>query len=364
MIARIAQPVRKFIAAGGLEGSWCGRALRGAAPLLAACLAWLVFPAAASTPAPQAGIPGPWPAPPAEPRIAFVRSLASPVDAGVRVSGWNRVANAITGANTGKKKLGKPFGLALDEADNLCLTDTGEGVVCFFDQASRRWQLWEKAGSLAFVSPVAVAKRQNTLYVADSSLRQVVAFNTRGKLLFEIREGLERPSGLALGQDRLWVADAQTHSVSAYAPKDGKFLGRFGKRGTSPGDFNFPTHLAIDGRNQLYVTDSMNYRVQIFDAQGALAGVIGGQGDGSGSFSRPKGVAVDSWGHIYVADALFDNFQIFSQAGQFLLDVGAAGSGPGEFWLPAGMAIGRDNHIYVADSYNQRVQIFKYLGKE
>jgi DNA-binding beta-propeller fold protein YncE len=105
----------------------------------------------------------------------------------------------------------------------------------------------------------------------------------------------------------------------------------------------------------------MNFRVQIFNAEGHYVSAIGRLGDSSGSLSRPKGVAVDAQGNVYVVDALFENLQIFNQAGEFLLAIGENGSGPGEFWLPVGIAISRDGQVYVADSYNRRIQVFKIL---
>ena len=310
----------------------------------------------------DAAIPNVWPPPPAEPRVAYLQSISGPVDLGIRPSGWNRFANLVTGGNRGKEKLVKPFGIALDELDNLCLTDTGTGRVWFFERARKRVQSWEKAGGFSFASPVAIAKRKGIFYVADSVLQKVVAFDSQGKFSFAIDQAMTRPVGLAVSDEKLFVADTAAHHIAIFE-LTGKFLSKFGKRGAAPGELNFPTHLAVDAQGHLLVTDSMNSRIQMFDSAGRFLGPIGSAGDGSGHFSRPKGVAVDRFGHVYVVDALFDNLQVFSQQGQFLLTVGEPGSGPGQFWLPAGIAISRGQQIYVADSYNGRVQVFQYLGK-
>lgn len=305
---------------------------------------------------------GVWPPPPAAPRLVYEQSIEKPADLGVRPSRWRRLSNWFTGADQGRETLIKPFGVALDEADNLCLTDTGAGAVCFFDRAKKKYLRWEKVGPRPFLSPVAIAKRNGTFYVADSGLQKVLAFDEKGKLRFEIGRDLERPAGLAIAKERLFVADAQAHRVVVFDLR-GRRLSSFGQRGAGAGDFNFPTHLAADAQGRLFVTDSMNSRIQVFDTEGRFRHMIGSVGDSSGHFSRPKGVAADSFGHVYVVDALFDNFQVFDQAGRFLLDVGSAGSGSGEFWLPAGIAISRDNRVFVADSYNRRVQVFKYIGQ-
>jgi hypothetical protein len=313
-----------------------------------------------------------WPQPPAEPRIAYVRSISLPADLGMKSSGWSRLGGWITGKSKASEKFEKPFGLAVDEAGNLCLTDTSDATVWFFNRARAKFHRWEKIGRLRFISPVAVAKKLGTIFVADSGLGEVVVFQEDGTLLFEIKEGLARPVGLAIAADKLFVAESQLHCIAVF-DLHGKPLFKFGQRGSRPGEFNFPTHVAAGSvrsagqagvSGEVLVTDSMNSRLQIFDTEGHLVRVIGDAGDTSGHFSRPKGSAIDPAGRIYVVDALFDNLQIFEPSGRFLLDIGQAGSAPGEFWLPNGIAISRENEIFVTDSYNRRVQVFKYIGPE
>jgi len=308
------------------------------------------------------GPPPVWPSPPAAPRIAYVRSIGGPVDLGATLSVWRRVANAVTGANRGREPFVKPFGIALDEAGNLCLTDPGARAVCYFEWDQKRFSRWNAVGSFAFISPVGIAKHGGVFYVADSGQQKVAAFNEDGELLFEIAEGLERPVGVAIAGGTLWVADAKAHCVFGYT-LDGRLVTTIGHRGAGPGEFNYPTYVCADDQGRLFVTDSMNFRIQVLDEQGAFHTAWGQAGDTSGSLSRPKGLAVDARGNVYVVDALFDNVQIFDGDGRLLLYWGSAGSGPGEFWLPAGIAVGRDDRIFVVDSYNQRIQVFRYLDE-
>ncbi len=302
-----------------------------------------------------------WPGAPNEPRISYIKTITRPADAGIKGSAWRRFGHWLTGSEKGDEPLQKPFGLALDEKDNLCLTDTGANAVCYFDRSRMKWKRWDKIEKIRFSSPVAVAKRKDIFFVADSALQTVIAFNETGKLLFQVTNKLERPSGLAASTDRLFVADAKRHAVIIFDLK-GRYVEEFGKRGTANGEFNFPTHIALDGKGNLYVTDSINSRVQVFDGEGKFKRTFGGIGNSTGQFSRPKGVAVDSFGHVYVVDGMFDNVQIFDGAGRFLLTVGQAGSNKGEFWLPNAIVISRGNEIFVADSYNHRLQQLEYVG--
>lgn len=301
-----------------------------------------------------------WPPPPEDPRIAYVRVLRQPADVGIQPSGFSRFLGRIFGSSQ-SDRLVKPFGIALDEHDNLCLTDTGNQTVIFYDRQNNKWQRWDHIDKIRFAAPTAIAKTNNLLFVTDPGLGQLIAFDTDGKLRWTVRQELKHPAGLVCLDNKLYVADSHNHRIAVF-DLTGKFLTAFGQRGTKSGEFNFPTHLGADSAGKLYVVDSMNNRVQVFDSAGKFLSQFGAAGDAAGYFSRPKGVAVDNLGHIYVIDANFDNFQIFDSTGRILLHVGEAGHEPGQFWLPNGIVISRQNEIFITDSYNKRVQILKYVG--
>jgi DNA-binding beta-propeller fold protein YncE len=331
-------------------------------------LVWLALIAGlmvscATSPRPAAPAPAPprvWPPAPNEPRIAFAGYLRGPRDIGQKLSVFRTVANWLTGDTGENLNLLKPFAVALDENTNLCIADTEANLVCYADFARKKWRRYDGAGKIKFVSPVAVARRNGIFYVADSGLGKVFAFRADGKSVFTLGTPLKRPVGLAIAGDSLYVVDSQAHAIFVFG-LDGKFKFQFGRRGSGPGEFNFPTCAAADGRGHLIVSDTMNSRVQIFDLRGNFLSQFGSNGDTSGHFARPKGVAVDAAGHIYVVDAIFGNVQIFDAAGRLLLDFGENGGGPGGFGLPNGIAISPDGRIFVADAFNHRVQIFKYL---
>jgi sugar lactone lactonase YvrE len=293
----------------------------------------------------------------------YVGAITRPSDIGAKAPALSRVASWLAGATPGPAELAKPFGLAIDAQGDILVTDTGANAVCCLDRARKKWLRWDQVGKTRFQSPVAIARHRDTIFVADSGLGKVLAFGENGKAQFEITRELERPSGLAVSGERIYVSDTQLHQVVVYDVR-GVFLNKFGKRGTGEGEFNFPTHVAVDSKGLIYITDSLNCRVQVFDAEGKFQRSIGSAGDTPGHFSRPKGVATDTAGHVYIVDAMFDNVQVFDEQGQLLLNWGQNGTEPGQFWLPNAIAISRDNEIYVADSYNRRIQVFQYTGKQ
>lgn len=304
-----------------------------------------------------------WPPPPAEPYIVFVRTISGPRDIGVRGSLFSRIGNALTGVGKDAKKMDRPFGLTLDDANNLVVTDTSANSVDYLDLAAKKWLHFTSSGGQPFASPVTAVHHGKNFFVADSAAGKVIAFDEKGKEQFIITNELERPAGLSILGDKLLIADSQLHHV-VVCDLAGKFISKFGQRGKGEGEFNFPTHISVDDRSQIYVTDSLNHRIQIFDGTGKFIRSFGSVGDGPGHFSRPKGVAVDRSGHVYVVDAVFNNVQIFDDRGRLLLDFSEPGSELGKLCLPNAIAINSKNEIYVADAYNHRIQVFRYTGRE
>lgn len=330
--------------------------------LLAGVLAGCPAARKEATLSPPAGPPLVWPEPPERARIRHLAVLKGPRDMGIEPSLLGRLFEILAGKP--EEWLIRPS--AVVERDGLvAVADPGAQALVLMDTREGRFTRVTRAGEEELSSPVGVAIGPGgAVYVSDSSLGTVFAFDRRGRFLRRLGDGqLQRPASLIWneGTGRLYVADAGAHQIATF-DADGQRVGAFGRRGTGPGEFNFPTHLSVDRRGMIYVTDALNYRIQIFQRDGQFAGGFGRQGDGSGDLAAPKGIGVDGQGHIYVVDALFDAVQIFDRQGRLLLIFGNRGLAPGQFWLPGGLFIDEKDRIYVADSYNQRIQLFQFLG--
>jgi DNA-binding beta-propeller fold protein YncE len=318
-----------------------------------------------AAPAPAALV---WPLPPDPPRIRFVTAYHGVDDFKKKKSRWKSM---LLGPEAQQKvdQLMKPYGVVAAKDGRVFVTDTAGRRVFVFDPLAKSVGFIGETGPGKISKPVGVAvDDRGTAFVADATLKRVFGYGPDGRLAIAIgREGeLQNPSGLALDRERqqLYVADAKKHQVLCYSSADGSFIRAIGKRGVERGEFNFPTNLAVDKQGRLYVADTLNFRIQVFDNTGAFVKSIGSQGDGPGHLNRAKGVGVDSDGNIYIADSSFNNFQIFDGDGKILLFVGATGTGAGEFLLPAGLFVDDEDRIYVADQGNARVQVFQRVRAE
>ena len=165
----------------------------------------------------------------------------------------------------------------------------------------------------------------------------------------------------------LYVVDTQQDQVLVYDADSTKLLRRIGTGGknhflTTPGDFGAPQGVAVDQDGNVYVTDTLNNRVEIFDADGNFISLFGKHGDGPGCFARPKGIAVDSDGHVWVADGMQDRVQVFTNEGQLCIAMGGHGLLPGQYQGLVDIHIdNRRNRVYTSEIYPGRVQEFRYV---
>ena len=112
----------------------------------------------------------------------------------------------------------------------------------------------------------------------------------------------------------------------------------WGESGSDAGNLDGPIGIALAGE-EVFVSDSGNQRIEVFDRNGKFLRAFGGEGDGPGELDRPMHIDARD-GKLYVAEYLNDRIQVFSLAGEPLSVIGGPGSGPGEFDAPGGLAVG------------------------
>ncbi len=304
-----------------------------------------------------------WPQPPEPVRIVYVGSLRTDKDLKPSKSFAKSFAETFFGETVSQSML-TPYAVCTDGYNRVFACDSNAQLVHVFNLETREYQQWKPDDpGVGFAQPVGIAyDATRGLVVSDSAAGVLFTFDADGYYLGTLGKGvLNKPSGITIdsAKGRIFVADVGLHQVVVLS-FDGELIERIGERGTSLGEFNFPTNVAYGHDGLLYVSDSLNFRVQVFDQNFSPLRQIGQKGDLPGYFSHPKGIALDRDNHLYVIDSHFESVQIFDSQGNLLLTFGQEGHGPGQFWLPTGIHIDPNNRIWVADSYNQRLQVFEY----
>lgn len=151
-------------------------------------------------------------------------------------------------------------------------------------------------------------------------------------------------------------------TVNLLNPFGQAFLGAWnmsvGSAGSNAGQFNQPYGMTVDGSGNVYVADTANNRIQVFNSSGVFQYQWGTYGSGNGQFNQPTDVAIDGAGHIWVTDWGNNRIQGFAAGSPptYQTQFGTAGSGNGQFNGPGAIVFDGAGNIFVSDTQNNRIQ--------
>ena len=256
--------------------------------------------------------------------IAEVHELESKIFSGVQTIGSRGVAPG---------QFNKPRSLICDRADNLYVTDM-TGRIQKFSADGRFLLQWQMP-----------------------------------------QTEIGKPKGMTLDPvGNIVVVEPHYQRVNHFTP-EGKLVAQWGRRGAQPGEFILPRCVAINSMGEYYLGEYTTVeRIQKFtlpEVPGPVAGlksatgwpatlaVTWGQpGQGPGDLNRAEGIAVGPGDRVYVADSCNHRIQVFDSGGKFIREHGRAGSHPGELSYPYDVRVERSGRQFVCEFGNSRISIF------
>jgi DNA-binding beta-propeller fold protein YncE len=183
--------------------------------------------------------------------------------------------------------------------------------------------IWERdiylenfEGAESFLPHSLAIDNKKNIYVAGQYYPSVLFLNNQGQLLDIIspeEEGRKvRLNSVTLDNSgRIYIVSEEEGHIYVY-DENRKFLFKFGEKGGSTGKLSRPLAVGVDNRNgRMYVVDYMRHTISAYDKEGKYLFEFGGLGWGEGWFQYPRDIAVDSAGRIFVADTFNDRIQVF-----------------------------------------------------
>ncbi|KPK71646.1 hypothetical protein AMJ82_00020 [candidate division TA06 bacterium SM23_40] len=271
----------------------------------------------------------------------------------------------ILGARHGEMAgLAGPEGVCLDLRGRVYVADTGnDRIVVFSSQGDLLYEFGHRGWREGeFDAPIDVAVVSDLVFVVDWGNERIQTFgrdgDPRGSVSIPDERGPWRPAGLVLGSaGALYFSDGERDRVVGLN-RAGQIAFEIGGFGHWHGQLDDPRGVEVTDDQRLYVADSGNGRVEIFDALGAWESSLVG-----GDLVMPWDVCADGMGNLFVSDAGSDRVCVYGADGEFLFSVGTEGLRSGGLRQPTGIAFDGTEFIYVADKGNDRIQVFRIVYK-
>jgi sugar lactone lactonase YvrE len=255
-----------------------------------------------------------------------------------------------------------PSGVAFDPEGHMWVADRGDGRIQELDHEGEAiGQCTACAETLHGWSGIAFDAHGN-LWAVDPVDDQLVKVNGGGALEAFSSSGsgageLLDPEAVAVDSEGdVWVTDTGNNRIVVF-DDEGNYLKTVGSEGSGAGEFDQPRGIAVGANDTMFVSDSGNHRVETFDDDGSYQGEFGAAGEGPGQFDEPDTVAADGAGHVFVSDLVTSRIEEFGEGGQYVAEIGSDGSDPGQLELasPMGVALDASGDVWVTDPGNERL---------
>ena len=274
--------------------------------------------------------------------------------------------------NTSYEGVSRPLGVAVNTA--------GDRIYVAQTQEPREVAVLDGAGNIiaTLVPPVSTGASHTPVYIAidpvagdvyvtDRSTGAIYVYDKEGAYLRQFTPTTEIPGWSPLGitfdaLGNLYVTDLGTAAQQVEEfDRNGKLIRTIG----AADELNFPNGVLVDPAGNVYVADSNNGRLLVFDKSGRIVARVG-RGAGAGNLGLPRGLALDAKGRLFVVDAsgqavfVYRSLQDGQERLEYLGTFGLQGAAGGEFMFPNAAAVDGAGRIFVSDSSNDRIQLWNY----
>ena len=272
----------------------------------------------------------------------------------------------IGGEEWGTSPLSFPTGITLDFLGNVFITDTGNDRVVECDPQGRFLREiggfgW---GTGQFNRPTYITTDNGlNIYVVDSQNKRIQRLDHNLNFVASIQVekqgdflGLGVPEGIAITPAGEIVLSDMQEDCLILLDNVFHYERSFGGFGGGRGNLRDPLGICIDREGSIFVADSHNNRIAVFDQFGNYLKDFGEK-----SLNIPSGVTVDQNQLTCVANTGYNSITVFDRQGNLILDYGELETGLSRLSRPTDVKFGPNGKLYVVDSGNNRVVVFEVI---
>jgi sugar lactone lactonase YvrE len=276
------------------------------------------------------------------------------------------------------RKFLSPMGIATDDK-NVYILDSANRYLAIYSQNEEPVKYVSLTEYTGKNMPVGIAvDKQGKIYISViGNANKIAVLDASGKFIgfFPDKSNqsggqakkieqtgsgnvLGRPVGLFADSDKLYVTDVVDQNIKVFDLATGKLSLKFGQPGSGNGQFLYPNGITTDKSGDVFVSDSNNTRIQVFNSKGSF--LYRFAGTKKDHLALPRGLAFDDKNRLHVVDTLKHKVFVFSKQGKLMFSYGNSGDRATTFSYPNAIAFGADfKKIYIADKQNNRAAIWK-----
>ena len=255
----------------------------------------------------------------------------------------------------------EPFGVAINQRGEVLVTECGRHCVSIFSSSGQRLRFFGTRGygHGQFSNPAGITVTSDgSFLVVDYGNHRIQKFSADGQFFTAVgTKGsnplqFSSPRGIAFNKSNnmVYVVDTENSRVQILN-SDLTFSSTFGQRGYVKGMFRLPFGITCDRSGNVYITDRLNWRIQVFTAEGKFLRIFG---EGRVKLKGPTDIAIDNNDMVYVVSDSTPAVHVFTSGGQLVTSFGRQGRGEGEFF---GVAVDNSGVLYLCDYSSNCVQL-------
>jgi len=222
-------------------------------------------------------------------------------------------------------RLREPAGVAVDADDNIYVADPGRGLIDVFDRNGNFLRyLGTYHGEPEFAQPdgITIDSRSQRLFVVDRGANIVFVLDLSGRIVRRVgrshggdnKADFDHPTNISVSRQHIFVLDRWGTRLQVMDPALNQIRSIDITQGREPESYR-DNGVSADEQGHVYISSCRTSVVSVYSPDGKLLGLFGQFGTSAGQFAAPGGLWIDALKHLYVADSGNGRVQIFQLQG-------------------------------------------------